>query len=182
VELLAPAGNIEKLRTAYRYGADAAYIGLGDFSLRQRADNVDPGTEKGLADCLRETKGNRKLYGTLNIYFRQANLSRLEESIEMISELPLDALIVSDLGALPLIRRHMPDVKLFLSTQANCTNADAARMYRDLGFSRVVPARELSLREIDAIKSAVPDLELELLCMGPCALHTPAGAFSARGQ
>ena len=175
MELLAPAGNAEKLEVAYWYGADAAYIGLGDFSLRQRADNVDPTDTALLAAELTRIKGSRRLYGALNIYFQERDMVRLEEQIDMIAGLPLDALIISDLGILPVIRRVMPGMELHLSTQANCTNSEAARFYHDLGFARIVPARELSLREIEGIKRAVPALELELFVHGAMCL-----AYSGR--
>jgi len=175
MELLAPAGNLEKLEVAYRYGADAAYIGLGDFSLRQRADNVDPAEQSALAADLSRVKGRRRLYGTLNIYFQERDLVRLEEQINSIASLPLDALIISDIGVLPLIRRTMPGMELHLSTQANCTNREAARLYHDMGFTRIVPARELSLEEVAAIKDAVPEMELELFVHGAMCL-----AYSGR--
>lgn len=175
MELLSPAGNLEKLAVAYRYGADAAYIGLGDFSLRQRADNVDVHDATDLARQLLAIKGGHKLYGTLNIYFQQSDLRELHRRIETIAELPLDAIIISDIGVVPLVRRTMPNVELHLSTQANCTNSEAARLYHDMGFTRIVPARELSLREIEEIKTAVPDLELELFVHGAMCL-----AYSGR--
>lgn len=175
MELLSPAGNTEKLGTVYRYGADAAYIGIGDFSLRQRADNVDPGNPSELAAELSRIKGRHRLYGALNIYFQERDLARLEEQIDKIAALPLDALIISDIGVLPLIRRSMPNMELHLSTQANCTNSEAARLYHDMGFARIVPARELSLREIEAIKHAVPGVELELFVHGAMCI-----AYSGR--
>jgi putative protease len=174
MELLAPAGNLEKLHVAYNFGADAAYIGLGRFSLRQRADNVDP-AGNDLAEAIRGIKGERRLYGTLNIYFRDTQLRDLEEQMEGISRLPLDGLIVSDPGVVPVVRRFIPDVELHLSTQANCTNSEAAKVYRDLGFSRIVPARELSLGEIETIRRSVPDVELEVFVHGAMCL-----AYSGR--
>ncbi|MFP4114867.1 MAG: peptidase U32 family protein [Spirochaetales bacterium] len=172
MELLAPAGDLEKLETAYRYGADAAYIGLAGFSLRRRADDVDPAV---VAGELRRIKADRKLYGALNIYFHDADLSRLEDEIEAISLLPLDALIVSDIGAVPTIRRHLPNVDLHLSTQANCLNSEAARIYQDLGFSRIIPAREMSLADLAALKARLPDLEVETFVHGAMCL-----AYSGR--
>lgn len=174
MELLAPAGDLEKLEVAYRYGADAAYLGLGQFSLRQRADNVEPeGPE--LARELTRIKAGKRLYGTLNIYFREKDLAQLESSLESIALLPLDGIIVSDPGVIKRVREVMPDIELHLSTQANCTNAEAAKVFRDLGFSRIVPARELSLGEIESMKKAVPDVELELFVHGAMCL-----AYSGR--
>jgi putative protease len=171
MELLAPAGNLEKLTTAYKYGADAAYVGMDSFSLRTRADNF----RLDQADEVARAKGNRKLYCALNIYFHNADLMRLEEHIEALSTFPFDAYIVSDVGVLPLLRRYAPDARLHLSTQANCVNSEAARFYRDLGFSRIILGRELSLSEIADIRNAVPDVELEAFVHGAMCL-----AYSGR--
>ena len=172
MELLAPAGDLEKLEAVYRYGADAAYIGLAGFSLRRRANDVDPAT---VADRLREIKRSKRLYGALNIYFHDADLERLEGEIDSIAMLPLDAIIVSDLGAVPLLRRRLPDVELHLSTQANCLNAEAARVYHDLGFTRIIAAREMSLDDLAALKAKLPNLEVEAFVHGAMCL-----AYSGR--
>lgn len=171
MELLSPAGNIEKLEAAYRYGADAAYVGIGSFSLRARADNFS------IEDAPRvsASKNERRLYCALNIYFHDADLARLEEQVEALADFPFDAFIVSDLGVVPLLRRYAPHAKLHLSTQANCTNAEAARFYRDLGFSRIILGRELSLAEIAEIRTAVPEVELEAFVHGAMCL-----AYSGR--
>ncbi|MFW5826156.1 MAG: peptidase U32 family protein [bacterium] len=172
MELLAPAGDLEKLETVYRFGADAAYIGLSGFSLRRRANDVAP---SGVAHRLRDIKGEKRLYGALNIHFHDADLARLEEQIDSIAELPLDAIIVSDLGTLPLLRRRLPHVELHLSTQANCLNAEAALVYHDLGFSRIIAAREMSLEDLAALKARLPDLEVEAFVHGAMCL-----AYSGR--
>jgi len=172
VELLAPAGDLEKLEIAYRYGADAAYLGLAGFSLRRRANDVAP---HETAAALARIKNGRRLYGALNIYFHNEDLRRLDAQIDAIAELPLDALIVSDIGVVPTIRRRLPGVELHLSTQANCLNTDAARIYQDLGFSRIIPAREMSLEAIAELKSTLPDLELEVFVHGAMCL-----AYSGR--
>lgn len=172
MELLSPAGDLEKLETVYRFGADAAYLGLSGFSLRRRADDVDPST---VARELRRIKGDRKLYGALNIYFHNDDLRRLEAQIDAIALLPLDAVIVSDIGVVPVIRRYLPTVDLHLSTQANCLNTEAARIYHDLGFSRIIPAREMSLEALAELKSTLPDLEVETFVHGAMCL-----AYSGR--
>lgn len=171
MELLAPAGNLEKLAYAYRYGADAAYIGLKQFSLRARAENFH-------ADefaRIRELKGDKKLYAAVNIFFHQPDLRALEENLEYIAAYPLDALIVSDIGAARILKRAFPDTPLHLSTQANCINAEAVKSYRDLGFSRVILGRETALAEIAEIKAAVPEVELEAFVHGAMCL-----AYSGR--
>ncbi|MFP4301367.1 MAG: peptidase U32 family protein [Spirochaetaceae bacterium] len=171
MELLSPAGNIEKLRYAYQYGADAAYIGLRSFSLRARADNFD-GSEP---EEIRRIKGGRKLYGALNIFFHQRDLKELEEQLELIGAYPFDAFIVSDIGIVPILRRRFPNTPLHLSTQANCVNASAAAIYGDLGFSRIILGREVSLREISEIREALPDMELETFVHGAMCI-----AYSGR--
>lgn len=166
MELLSPAGNAEKLRYAYLYGADAAYVGIEGFSLRAQADNFSLGDPA----LLRRLKGGRKLYGAFNIFFRDDDIDRLEAALDAVAACPFDALIVSDIGVAPLLRRRLPGVELHLSTQANCLNARSAALYRDLGFSRVIPGRELSLREIEGIKRAVPDLAIEVFAHGAMCL------------
>lgn len=171
IELLSPAGNREKLKYAYLYGADAAYIGLTDFSLRLRADNF---TDSDLAD-LEKIKGNRKLYCALNIFFLEKDLMRLKENLHALKGMPFDAFIVSDLGIVPLLKKHFPDVNLHLSTQANCVNSSAASVYKELGFSRVILGREVSLSGIKTIKDSNPDLEIEVFAHGAMCI-----AYSGR--
>jgi len=171
MELLSPAGNLEKLKYAYLYGADASYIGIKKFSLRAKADNFKD-TEY---EEIRLLKGNKKLYGALNIYFHNEDLKLLEENIEYLSCYPFDAFIISDIGILPLLKRHFPSAEFHLSTQANCVNIEGAKFYRDLGFSRIIPGRELSLKELEEIKSGVPDVELEVFVHGAMCL-----AYSGR--
>ena len=103
-ELLAPAGSIEKLTYAYRYGADAVYIGIRNFSLRARADNfhADEFAE------IRRFKGEKKLYAALNIFFHTSDLKNLKENLDYLAEYPLDAFIVSDLGAASILREAFP--------------------------------------------------------------------------
>ncbi|MFW6361592.1 MAG: peptidase U32 family protein [Spirochaetota bacterium] len=171
MELLAPAGNIEKLHYAYLYGADAAYIGIRSFSLRARADNFHSEEWKEIA----RIKGGRKLYGAMNIFFHNDDLKTLEAQSEYIARYPFDAFIVSDLGAYNVLRRNFPDKRYHLSTQANCINAEAAKLYRDIGFSRVILGRETSLDDIAEIKAVVPDLEIETFVHGAMCL-----AYSGR--
>jgi putative protease len=172
MELLAPAGSPEKLRFAYRFGADAAYIGLPSFSLRARADNFPPEAAPDLEPL---KAGEKRLYLAVNAFLHQADTVRLEKALDGIAAFPLDAFIVSDLGAAAVLRRRFPAVPLHLSTQANCLNAEAAKVYRDLGFSRIVLGREVTLSEIGAIKAAVPELELEAFVHGAMCL-----AYSGR--
>lgn len=171
MELLAPAGNIEKLKYAYEYGADAAYIGIRNFSLRAKADNFNENEHEEI----KKIKGDKKLYCALNIYFMNEDIKKLEGELEYFQQYPFDGFIISDLGILNLMKKYFPDKELHLSTQANCTNSEAAKMYYDLGFTRIVPAREISLKNISEIKSAVPDLEIEAFAHGAMCL-----AYSGR--
>lgn len=180
MELLSPAGTPEKLRFAYLYGADAAYFGLGRLSLRDRAGNFDDGDPATLAASLRAAKGNKRLYCAVNRYFHNDEVRAFEERLDQVAELPIDAFIVSDLGVVPLLRARMPHCELHLSTQANCTNRESARMYRDMGFSRIVAARELSLRELAEIKNTVPDLEIEAFVHGAMCLAYSGRCFISK--
>jgi putative protease len=188
MELLAPAGNLEKLATAYRYGADAAYIGVHGFSLRAWADTLsgDPGGSSSagegpldgadLATELRRIKPpGKRLYAALNLFAHDEDLRRLPATLAGLRGLPIDAVIIADLGLIDTVRRELPDVELHLSTQANCTNAAAARLYHRLGFSRIIPSRELSLPEIRTIKEAVPELGVEVFVHGAMCM-----AYSGR--
>lgn len=218
MELLSPAGSAEKLRYAYRYGADAAYIGLPLFSLRAQAENIDDGdllapekikaikeafsaaaampppanppplaantptraitttaTNATAALAANPRAGRRKLYCAINIFFHNDDLSALERALPRIAEYPFDGFIVSDMGAYEILRGRFPDSEFHVSTQANCTNWRTAKMYRDMGFSRIVPARELSLDEIKAIKDHVPGLEIEAFVHGAMCM-----AYSGR--
>jgi len=176
MELLSPAGNIEKLRYAYLYGADAAYVGVGQLSLRAKADNFS--AEQ--AEEVRRIKVNKKLYCALNIYFHQPDMEKLEDIFDELETFPFDAFIISDIGIVAPLRRRFPQAELHLSTQANCTNAEAAKVYRDLGFSRIITAREISLKEIEAIKKAVPEVELECFVHGAMCLAYSGRCFLSK--
>ncbi|MBN1646607.1 MAG: U32 family peptidase C-terminal domain-containing protein [Spirochaetales bacterium] len=171
MELLSPAGNLEKLHYAYLYGADAAYIGIRNFSLRAKSDNFHDSEYEDIG----KIKGDRKLYAALNIYFRNNDLDLLRQNIEYLSMYPFDAFIVSDLGCIRPLRQHFPDIPLHLSTQANCLNYEAASMYRDLGFTRIIAGREASLKDLALIKEKLPDLEIEAFVHGAMCL-----AYSGR--
>ena len=175
MELLAPGGNLQKLRYAFQYGADAVYIGLPLFSLRAKADNLEDQEET--PELLAQAKGNKKVYGALNIYFHNPDLGLLKAQLERIKPYPFDAFIVSDIGVLPILQDYFPDREFHLSTQANCTNWSAAKMYHSMGFSRIVPGRELSLEEIAEIKQRVPELELETFVHGAMCMSYSGRCF-----
>ena len=174
IELLSPAGNLEKLKVAFDYGADAAYMGLTDFSLRANAHNF---SESNLAEVIRlKEKTKKKLYCTMNILFGETQLEALQEQLSEISTWPFDAFIISDIGLVPILRKTFSDeIELHLSTQASCINSSSAKMYYDMGFSRVILGRETPLVDVRKIKNAVPDLQLETFVHGAMCM-----AYSGR--
>ncbi len=160
MELVCPAGNIEKLRYAYAYGADAAYIGLKNFSLRVKADNFH---EKEYEEIIRlkAQYPNKRLFCAMNITFHNRDIDNFLREVEYFKQYPFDSFIVQDIGMVNLVQKYFPNVKLHLSTQANCINREAVKMYKSLGFDRIVVGREASLADIREIKDAVPEMEIE---------------------
>jgi putative protease len=172
-ELLIPAGNLEKLRTAILYGADAVYIGVTGLSLR--ADSAEM-TIADLAASVNEAHAKSvKVYAAANTFARNADLEHAAEIIPKLAAIGIDALIVSDPGMIRLIRTLTPDLPLHLSTQANTTNAEAVLFWRDQGVQRIILARELNLNEVGEIAAAVPEMELELFVHGAMCI-----AYSGR--
>ncbi len=163
-ELLAPAGNFEKLKTAFYFGADAAYIGGKEFSLRSFADNFDR-TEMQQAVNYAHSLG-KKVYVTANIYVKNADLEKLSDYFAFLQSIGADAAIVSDCGAVYAAKKAAPKLQLHISTQANSTNKYAVKFWREQGASRVILARELSLAEIKEIHDFVPEIELEAFVHG----------------
>lgn len=176
-ELLAPAGNLEKLETALLYGADAVYVGGEQFGLRAQADNF---TMEQLA-CARELtlRQSRRLYLTLNAYLAPEEMDACAAYVEQLRDLELDAYIVADPGVLALVRAVDPERELHLSTQANTTNAEAVRFWAMAGVRRVNLARELSLEQIRAVRAAT-DTELEVFVHGAmCVAYSGRCLLSA---
>lgn len=173
IELLSPAGNYEKLETAFNYGADAAYMGLTSFSLRANAGNFTLEDIEKVKDLKKRT--GKKLYCTMNIVFKENQIEDLDTMKDDIALWPFDAYIVSDIGTVPFFKKNFPEKELHLSTQASCINSSAAKMYRDMGFSRIILGREASLDDIKRIKDKVPELELESFVHGAMCM-----AYSGR--
>ena len=173
MELLSPGGSLEKIETAFTYGADSVYFGLKDFSLRTNAKNVEYGTQ----DKLREIKERfgGKLYCTVNIYFHEDDIAKLERKLDEISDYPFDAFILSDIGILDILRSRFPNSEYSLSTQASCINSRSAKIYHDMGFSKVILGRETPLSDIRKIKDANPDLLIETFVHGAMCM-----AYSGR--
>ena len=165
LELLAPAGNPERFYTAIRYGADAVYMGLPAFSLRNLADNFALETLPETVNYAHE-RGVR-VYVTVNSFIRDGDLEELKNTLSALRDSGADALIVNDPAVIRLSKKLAPDMPLHLSTQANTLNSEAAAFWYDQGISRIVLARELTLREIRLIRSRIPDkLELEMFVHG----------------
>lgn len=165
MELLSPAGNVEKLSYAYAYGADAAYIGLKKFSLRVKADNFYEDEYKKVIELKNKYPGKR-LHCALNISFHDEEIDALKQNLDYFRQYPIDAFIVQDIGIVPLLQKEFPNAELHLSTQASCVNSEAVKMYKSIGFKRVVLGREISLNQIRRIKDSVPDMELETFVHG----------------
>lgn len=173
IELLAPAGNLEKLHTALLYGADAVYVGAEGLSLRGGQAEFGP---EDLKTGIYEThRLGKKLYVALNIFAQNHDLNKLEENVSFLFNIGCDGIIVSDPGVIRIARRVAPDMPIHLSTQANTTNVEAVRFWRDQGVKRIIPARELSISEIAAMAAAVPEVELEIFVHGAMCL-----AYSGR--
>jgi putative protease len=179
MELVAPAGNIEKLSYAYTYGADASYIGLKRFSLRIKADNFYEDEYKKVIE-LKKKYPRKKLFCALNISFHNSDIDQFIKNIDYFKQYPIDSFIIQDLGIVPIVQKNFPDAALHLSTQASCMNREAMKMYHSLGFKRVVLGREVSLSEVREIKDAVPEMEIEAFCHGAmCVAYSGRCLMSA---
>ena len=163
-ELLAPAGSYAKLLTALHFGADAVYVGGKNFSLRTFADNFTAEELKS-AVSYAHTLG-KKVYVTVNIFAKNADFQKLEEYLQTLAQIQVDAVIVSDPGIIYLIKKVAPSLTIHLSTQANTTNKYSVKFWAEQGVSRVILARELSLAEIKEIHDFVPEVELEAFVHG----------------
>ena len=166
VELLLPAGNIEKLDYAINFGADAVYMGMVDFSLRsmRKGEIITQENVKKAID-LAHSYG-KKVYMTFNIYAYDEDIKNLYQNMEIIQEANPDALIVSDFGILSVLKKKLPDIDIHISTQTNTLNSEAVKFWRDYGATRVILARELSIKQLSEIRKKVPDIELEVFVHG----------------
>ncbi|MBQ9790787.1 MAG: U32 family peptidase, partial [Clostridia bacterium] len=164
VELLAPAGDMEKLKTAIYFGADAVYFAGKNYGLRAFGTNFD---EKGIKEAVEFVHSHgKKCYVTLNVYARDNDFVGLEKYLNFLESVNVDAVIVSDMGMFAFVKAHAPNLSIHISTQANTTNKYAVEAYRKLGADRVVLARELSFDEIKAIRAFDKTTELEMFVHG----------------
>ena len=163
VELLAPAGSLEKIKYAFMYGADAVYFGYKDYSLRANAKNLNLDEIKEAT--LYAHSLNKKVYVTVNIVFHNEDFKGLKDYLEKLSEIGVDAIITSDVSVINIIKENNIDLEFHISTQASILNYEAAKFYKDLGATRVVLAREASKEDIKRIKSET-GLEIECFIHG----------------
>lgn len=165
IELLAPAGNLEKLKMAIRYGADAVYLGGEAFGLRAAAKNF---TMEQIEEGLKFAHDrNKKVYVTLNIIPHNEDLEGLPEYVKELDNMGIDAVIVSDPGVVSIVRDVAPNMEIHLSTQANTTNYATANFWHKQGIKRIIVARELSLREVAEFVNKTPDdLDVEAFVHG----------------
>ena len=165
VELLIPAGSLEVLKTAVRYGADAVYIGGEAFGLRAKAHNFTiPDMKEGIAFA---HEHGCKVYLTVNVFAHNRDIEGIREYFRTLREVPVDALIISDPGVFMMAKELLPDTEIHISTQANNTNYETYRFWYRMGAKRVVSARELSLEEIGEIRKHIPeDMEIESFIHG----------------
>lgn len=165
VELLAPAGNLEKLKIAIDYGADAVYGGVSHFSLRIRSGKeFDMESFKEGIEYAHER--GRKVYVTINGFPFNSQLDLLRKHIEAMVSLEPDAIIVASPGVVRMVREIAPQMPIHLSTQANVMNVLDAQVYWDMGVKRIIAAREISLKDLKAIKEALPEMEIEVFVHG----------------
>lgn len=164
IELLAPAGDMEKLKTAVHFGADAVYFAGKNYGLRAFGTNFENTTIAETMDYLHRHK--KRGYVTLNVYARHNDFDGLKDYVQSLVDAKVDAVIISDLGIFSFVREHFPNLEIHVSTQANTTNAYAAKMWQKLGAKRVVLARELDINEIENISKSNPNLDIEAFVHG----------------
>lgn len=189
VELLSPAGDMNKLKTAFNFGADAVYIGGKSMSLRALAGNF---TDEEIIEAVSYAHSiGKKVYVTVNIFAKNSDLEYAKKYFKFLEEAKVDGAIISDTGLVYLAREIAPNLPVNLSVQANTLNYKTVEFWRNFGVSRVILARELSLKEIDEIHNRVPEMEIETfihgaMCIsysGRCLLSDyKTGRSSNRGE
>ncbi len=164
MELLSPAGSLQKLKYAIYYGADAVYCSGKDFGLRAKSTNLsDRELEEAAAFC---HSLNRKIFVTVNIFAHNSDLKKIAEHLNFLQTINIDAVIVSDPGVFISAIENAPDLPIHISTQANVTSWKSAEFWFKQGAKRIITARELTINEIKEIKQKVPEIELEIFVHG----------------
>lgn len=162
-ELLLPAGNLENLYTAFLYGADAVYCGMPTLSLRAKAGLTYDELKEGIDFA---HKNGKKVYLAMNLFADNNRIKAIENSVETIKLLSPDGLIIADAGVFSVIRKSLPDMHITVSTQANISNSEAVRFWKNAGANRVVLARECSFDDICEIRAENKDIEIECFVHG----------------
>ncbi len=162
-ELLAPAGNMEKLKMAFHYGADAVFLGGKMFNLRAGSTNFSDEELQEAVDYAHAR--NKRVYVTLNIIAHNKELEILPEYVKTLEKIGVDAVIVADMGVFQVVKENS-NLPISVSTQASNTNWRSVKMWKELGAKRVVMAREVSLEELAEIRVKVPDIEIEAFVHG----------------
>lgn len=174
LELLSPAGDMERLKLAVKFGADAVYVGGEMFGMRTNPSNFNSEQLKQAVDLVH--KENKKIYLTCNTLPRNDELEFLPDYLKYVSDIGVDALIIADMGVLAMAKKYAPDVEIHMSTQVGIVNYAAANALYDMGAKRIVTARELSLDEIKTIRDKTnPNLEIETFVHGAMCM-----SFSGR--
>lgn len=178
LELLAPAGNSLKLETAFVHGADAVYLGIPDFSLRVRINDFNL---QSLAEGVKIAHSlKKKVYITLNIFAHNRHLAKIPAYIKVLKKLKVDALIISDPGIIALVKKYWSKAEIHLSTQANCTNAEAVKFWAKQGVKRVILGREVTLKEIKEIHKSAPRVDLEYFVHGAMCMAYSGRCFLSK--
>ena len=173
LELLAPAGNLVKMKTALAYGADAVYLGIPEFSLRVRINDFDLA---GITQAINYAHSlKKKVYVTVNIFAHEKHIKLLPVYLKKLAKVRPDGIILSDPGVLELVKKYLPKMEIHLSTQANCTNGAAVKFWYRQGVRRIILAREVALKEIKEIHQTCPKMELEYFVHGAMCM-----AYSGR--
>ena len=164
MELLAPAGNFEKLKTAVHFGADGVYFAGKSLGLRAFAGNF---SEEEIVEAMQFLHSRGKVgYITLNIVAKDGDFEGIDEYLKLLERAEVDGVIVSDVGLIYYIRKNFPKLNVHVSTQANVNNSQSAKFYADMGVVRIVLARELNLEEIKNIHEKNPNIEIETFVHG----------------
>ena len=172
-ELLSPAGTLKNMRYAFAYGADAVYAGQPRYSLRVRNNEFN---HENLQLGINEAHAlGKKFYVVVNIAPHNAKLKTFIRDLKPVVEMGPDALIMSDPGLIMLVREHFPEMPIHLSVQANAVNWATVKFWQQMGLTRVILSRELSLEEIEEIRNQVPDMEIEIFVHGALCM-----AYSGR--
>ncbi|HHI81612.1 MAG TPA: peptidase U32 [Rhizobiales bacterium] len=162
-ELLMPAGNLAKLKTAVLYGADAVYLGTPDMSLRTKSQFTLEQIREGIAFA---HKAGKRVYLTLNLFSHNKDVPKLAEYVETIKDLSPDGVIIADPGVFQYVKEHAPDLPLHVSTQSNVCSWLSVKFWQDMGAKLIVMAREVSFEELTEIRQKCPDIKLEAFVHG----------------